>query len=194
MPPLSNVYNQPQKAPPPVMTNNISGMYTPPVIKTSSPIAMASVKPVKSSVQVPTTTPVQINIPKFLAAIKYNETRGVKGDPYLSSQPSGDPKLGNAIGAYRITESTFNQNKDKYLPKGTTLKQFQTTPALQDMYMTNQALSRAKQGYTPQQMADFHRAGTGVLQDKRSVNYQPGSNNYQNAAYVNAFNTTYNSK
>jgi hypothetical protein len=137
---------------------------------------------------------VKIDIPKFLAAIKANETSVVKGDPYLSWQDSGVPAYGKAIGAYRITESDFNKNKNRYLPKGVTVDQFQKSRELQDMYMTNQAIFRDSQGYTPQQMADFHNKGTGILNTSEGKKHGPGSTIYQNPDYVNKFNINYNLK
>lgn len=134
----------------------------------------------------------KIDIPKFLAAIRSNETSIVPGNPYLSKQFSGVPALGNAIGAYRITEEDFRLKKNRYLPKGTTLAQFQNSPALQDMYMTNQAIAREKEGYTPQQMADFHNKGTGILLTTAGEKHKPGSVVYQNPDYVNKFNINYN--
>jgi hypothetical protein len=137
---------------------------------------------------------ININIPKFLSAIKSNETSIVRGDPYLSSQPSGKPGYGQAMGAYRVTEADFNRLKGRYLSPEVTAKDFQNSPALQDKYMTNRALAMAAQGYTPQQIADFHNKGTGVLQTASASNHKPGSANYQNPDYVNKFNINYNSK
>jgi len=137
---------------------------------------------------------INIDIPRFLSSIKANETSIVKGDPYKSYQFSGVKKYGNAVGAYRVTKGEFDRLKDRYLPKGVTFKDFQNNSSLQDMYMSNRALTMAAQGYTPQQIADFHNKGTGVLMTDKASNHSPGSTNYQNPDYVNKFNVNYNKK
>ena len=126
-----------------------------------------------------------INIPNFLKAIRTNETSTVKGDPYNSFQYSGKKAYGDALGAYRVTESDLKTHAPRYLGKSVTRQEFLSSPQMQDTYMTNRANYLNQQGYTPQQIADIHNQG---MTNESS----PGSTIYQNPSYVNSFNTTYN--
>lgn len=122
---------------------------------------------------------------KVREAIAYNETRGVKGDPYLTSQPSGSKALGKAMGAYRVTEGELKTYAPIYTGKPISPKEFQKSKRAQDQYMESKIKYYADKGYTPQQIADIHRAGY-----KNSS--APGTDVYQNKPYVDSFNSVYN--
>ncbi len=97
-----------------------------------------------------------------LKGISYNETRGQK-DPYSFSQSSGNPQLGRALGKYQITEADLKRLAPHYLPTTPTPEQFLSTPSLQDTFMKNRVQYQLSQGYSPEQIADIHRSGTGGI-------------------------------
>jgi len=143
-------------------------------------------KPVTAAV--PTTTPkISLDTKKFLESIAANETSVVRGDKYASSQKSGLPQLGDAIGKYRVTEGELKSYSQRYLGKPVTGKEFIASPVMQDNYMTNKANYLANLGYTPPQIADIHNKGM-----KNSS--EPGSEVYQNPDYVKKFLLNYNAK
>lgn len=130
---------------------------------------------------------------KFLKALRLSETSVVKGDPYSTWQPSGVGKYGKALGAYRVTESDLVQKSKRYLDKTVTSDEFLKNPQLQDSYILNQTKYRRSEGYTPQQIVDFHKKGTGVLLGPDAYKYKPGSTNYQDQETVDRFMEIYNS-
>ena len=141
------------------------------------------------------TAPVRppLDIQKYLKAIAYNETRGVTGmDPYKSKEYSGKPELGDALGRYRVTRGELNTHSKRYLGRNVSTQEFLSNPKLQDEYVSKQAQYRYDQGYTPQQAADFHRAGTGILEKPEGAQFFPGSTKHQNQGYVDSFNLIYN--
>lgn len=128
--------------------------------------------------------PPAINPARFRAAIQQNETSVVPGNPYLSKQWSGNPALGYARGAYRVTDGELKSYAAKFLGQPVTPQQFQNSPALQDKYMDGKLQYYAAQGYTPQQIADIHNRGI-------TKSGAPGTTTYQNPKYVQKFNKTY---
>lgn len=107
--------------------------------------------------------------PEYMAKLKdtmeriaYNETRGVK-NPYSFSQSSGKASLGKALGKYQITEADLKRLSPKYLGKVVSAKEFLATPKLQDDFMRNRISYQLSQGYSPDQIADIHRSGTGNI-------------------------------
>ena len=114
-------------------------------------------------------------------AIQQNETRGVKGDPFRFSRPSGDKNLGKAIGAFQTTEGELKTFAPRFLGQNITSKQFQASTTAQQKYSENKIQHYQKLGYTPAQIADIHRAGF-----KNSD--VPGGVKYQNPGYVESFN------
>lgn len=125
-----------------------------------------------------------VPVDKIRHSIGLNETSIVKGDPYASYQYSGDPKLGNAIGRYRVTAGELRAYAPKYLGQPVTPQQFQASSTLQDKYMNGKIAALAAQGYTPQQIADIHNTGM-------THAGAPGTTTYQNPAYVANFNKTF---
>jgi len=80
------------------------------------------------------------NINKMLTAIRHQESRGEK-DPYSFTRFSGFKKLGDALGAYQVTEGELKSYAKKYLGRQVTRQEFLSNPKLQDEYMTKK-LSR----------------------------------------------------
>lgn len=126
-----------------------------------------------------------LNKQKFLSGIASNETDGVKGNPYSFSQPSGNSKLGKALGKYQVTEGELKTYGKKYLGQSMTPQQFLASTTAQDNYMYNKAQALVSEGYTPEDIADIHNKGI-----KNS--YPAGSGKYQNPEYVNNFSLIYN--
>ena len=124
-------------------------------------------------------------IQKIMEGIAYNETRGVKSDPYTFRKPSGSATMGDDIGKYQVTEGNLGTYAPKYLGKQVTSDYFQNNPSAQDEYMRKFIEDTLSRGNTPQQVADIHRRGV--------KNSSPaGSNIYQDPKYVEIFNSYYN--
>lgn len=126
-----------------------------------------------------------INLDQLAAAIAYNETRGVNGDPYKYSRFSGDKKLGRALGKYQITEGDLKTYAQRYLGQPISPNEFLASSTAQDNYIKNKAKFFADQGYTAADIADIHRAGL-------TNSFPAGSGKYQNPGYVKSFNDQYN--
>lgn len=122
-----------------------------------------------------------------LEGVAYNETRGVKGDAYATSQYSGVPEYGQARGRYRVTDADLKTGMNLGFLGGEKLtpQEFQNSRAAQDIFVKNKFRHYTKQGYTPSQIADIHNAGF-----RRSD--VPGGTKYQNPEYVRNFETIYN--
>lgn len=118
-------------------------------------------------------------------SIAANETSIVKGDKYSSSQYSGNPAYGRALGKYRVTEGELQAYAPKFIGQSVTPAQFLANPTLQDNYMKNKAKYYLDKGYSPEQVADIHNKGVQHEGD-------PGSATYQSPAYVNSFDSTFN--
>ena len=117
--------------------------------------------------------------------IAHNETRGVKTDPYLFSQHSGDDNQGDAIGRYQVTEGELKTYGKKYLGRDVDIANFRKNPVAQDEYIKAKIKTLALRGNTPEQIADIHRRGV--------ANSSPaGSRVYQDPKYVKDFQTAYN--
>lgn len=121
----------------------------------------------------------QDTIGKTMRGIMSNETRGVQ-NPYGSSQPSNTPGLGNALGAYRITEADLARLSPKYLNKVVNPREFLANPDLQNTFMKNRITYQLSQGYSPEQIADIHRSGTGNI-------LPPDQYKFQHPEYVQTF-------
>lgn len=113
-------------------------------------------------------------------AIRQNETRGVKGDPYRFSRFSGNKDLGLAIGAYQTTEGDLKSYAPRFIGQEITGKEFMASTTAQDNYMNNKIKFYREKGYTPEQISDIHRAGY-------TNSSPPGSTQYQNPRYVDSF-------
>jgi hypothetical protein len=126
-----------------------------------------------------------LDMEKFLNAIKANETSIVRGNVAKSSQFSGVPKLGRAMGDYRVTEGELASYAPRYMGRKVTPQEFQNYADIQREYMKGKANWFNKEGYTPQETADIHNKGM-------TNSFPAGSGQYQNPDYVNKFNVNYN--
>ena len=126
--------------------------------------------------------PTDAELSRFIGAIRHNETRGVKGDPYAFKQPAGGG-MGMARGAYQFTDEGMRTDVNRGIINQTTAANMDM-PAAQDIYMKNIYRHYTKLGYTPQQIADIHRKGF-----KNSD--VPGGTRYQSPGYVAEFNKAY---
>lgn len=95
----------------------------------------------------------------ILTRIARNETGSIKGNAYMFTQPTYT-NLGRALGKYQVTEGELNSHAAKYIGQKVTAAEFIASPKLQDLYMTGKIAALAKQGYTPEQIADIHRSGS----------------------------------
>ncbi len=120
------------------------------------------------------------NITKTLKGIASNETKGVK-NPYAFSQPSGKASLGRALGKYQITEADLKRLSQRYLGRVVSPQEFLANPKLQDTFMKNRIAYQLSQGYSPEQIADIHRSGTGGL-------LPPNQYKVKHPGYVKSFN------
>ncbi len=137
-----------------------------------------------SRYEAPNPHPAHVLTGRIRNAIAYNESRGVPTDPYIFIKDSGNKNLGRALGKYQVTEGELKTYGGKYLGQNVTPQQFLGSRAFQDNYMNGKIARLTAQGYTPQQIADIHRAGF-------TNSGPPGSSTYQNPAYVNSFNRAY---
>ncbi len=121
------------------------------------------------------------NIERTLKGIAYNETRGVSGDVYSFSKPSGSTALGKDLGKYQVTEAELKRLSPRYLGRVVTPKEFLASPDLQDTFMRNRISYQLSEGYSPEQIADIHRSGTGGI-------LPPDKYKFKNPKYVESFN------
>lgn len=91
-------------------------------------------------------------------AIKYNETRGEK-NPYDFSRFSGSKSLGNALGAYQVTEGELKTYAPKFLGRSVTSEEYQKDPSLQDMYTQAKVSYLRDKGLNLSQILAAHRGG-----------------------------------
>ncbi len=95
----------------------------------------------------------------IVGAIAYNETRGVKGDPYQFTRPSGSASLGRALGKYQVTEGELKTYARRYLGKSVTPQQFLSDPTIQDRYMSGKVNYFKSQGVGVPDIIAKHRGG-----------------------------------
>ena len=105
----------------------------------------------------------KVDINALRDAIKNNETGIVKSDPYLWHQPSGVKKIGNANGAYNVTDAELASYALKYLGRKVNAETFLNNRALQDQYMNAKIKSLADRGLTAEQIMASHRGGLSDL-------------------------------
>lgn len=120
-------------------------------------------------------------IDAVLAGLAYNESRGVE-NPYTFNKPSGVKEYGNDLGKYQVTEATLKRLAKRYLGREVTTQEFLNSPQLQEEFMRNRVRAQINMGYTPQQIADFHRSG--------KIG-EPGDTTYNSPDYVKSFDTEY---
>lgn len=93
---------------------------------------------------------------KVAAAIKNNETGGVK-DPYSFRQKSGAGDYAN--GAYQVRDSELKTYSPRYLGRQVSPQEFLSSPQMQDNYMNVKATSLAGRGLSAEQIMAAHRGG-----------------------------------
>lgn len=101
-------------------------------------------------------------VKKIQTQIKHNESEG-QSDQYGSSQPSGNKKDGDALGAYRVTESELKTYAPRFLGKSVTKGEFLSNPSLQDSYMKEKISSLLRRGLTSDEVLAVHRDGMSDL-------------------------------
>lgn len=134
--------------------------------------------------EAPNPHPKHVFTQRVREAIAHNETRGVKGDPYIFTKNSGMKSLGRALGRYQITEGELKTYGPKYLGQNVSAEQFLKSRALQDTYMNTKIAKLSEKGYTPQNIADIHFSGY-------TNSGPPGYTKYQSPAYVESFNKAF---
>ena len=133
-----------------------------------------------------------LNNEALSSAIAYNETAGVKDNPYQFSRPSGVKSLGNAIGKYQITQGELDTWSPKFLGSKVDEETFKRFPGLQDTYMREKAnYLNTTYGWGPDKIIAAHRGGFGepeeidrIMKEHQSYVDQ-ALNNYNNYKQVN---------
>jgi hypothetical protein len=95
----------------------------------------------------------------LVAALAYNETRGVEGDPYKFRQPSGTPEYGDAMGRYQTTGGELETWSTEFMGHPITPEQYAADPKLQDAYTTAKVQKLLDIGATPEEIFAMHRGG-----------------------------------
>jgi len=90
--------------------------------------------------------------------IKYMESRGEKA-PYSFSQYSGDPDLGDALGAYQITEAKLDENAKRFLGKDVSREEFLKNPKLQDKFVESEIKYLLDNKFKTNSLFSAHRGG-----------------------------------
>jgi len=112
-------------------------------------------------------------IEKIRKTIKYMESRGEaakgKNVDYGFSQFSGDPDLGDALGAYQITEARLREKGPSFLGKKVTRDEFMKSPELQDQFTRAQIKWQKENGMKLDSVFATHRGGWGKLTRKNMI-------------------------
>jgi len=96
----------------------------------------------------------------LIDAIAYNETGVVpEEEKYSFSQPSGNKKLGKALGKYQVTEGELKSYAPRYLGRTVTADEFLSSPEIQDEYMRNKITKLKEQGNSTEDIFRIHRGG-----------------------------------
>ncbi len=100
-------------------------------------------------------------------AIKYMETRGEAakgtGKDYSFYRYSGDPTLGDALGAYQITETTLKDNAKKFLGRNVSRQEFLNKPEMQDKFYESEHKYLRDMGYKIDSLFAAHKGGWGHM-------------------------------
>ena len=107
-----------------------------------------------------------IDLEKATSSIKYNETRGEK-NPYEFYRFSGDSKLGDALGAYQVTEGELKLYSERFLNKKVTREDFLNSRKLQDDYIKGKVKWLESKGLTIEEILAAHRGGFSDFSKKR---------------------------
>lgn len=106
-----------------------------------------------------TTEPIKYKPEQLVAAIAYNETRGVKTDPYKFRKPSGVKEYGDDMGKYQVTEAELKSWSPEFMGRAITPEQYMEDPKLQDEYNTKKVSKLQEIGATPEEIFAMHRGG-----------------------------------
>jgi hypothetical protein len=129
----------------------------PPGVVTQKNVTQKITSPIASST--PASQPININ--KILEVIRHQESRGQK-NPYGFSQFSGKKEIGNANGAYQVTDAELKTYSKKYLGRDITPQEFLSNPKLQDQYMTSKVQRFSNMfNFTIPEIFGAHRGGIG---------------------------------
>lgn len=125
-----------------------------------------------------------IPIDRIREAIAHNETGIIKDNPYAFTQFSGKKALGGALGRYQVTAGELATYAPRFLGRTISPQEFVASPSAQDTYINNKIDFYAKQGHTPQEIADIHRRGI-------TKAAPAGSGRYQDPEYVRKFESRF---
>lgn len=127
-----------------------------------------TVTPEPEKIKAPPSLSIKPTTPKYPGlreGLKMAETRGEK-EPYSFYRYSGDPKLGDALGAYQITEGQLKTYGKRYLGREVSRDEFLDTPELQDKYVDNFIDYWDKQGIDEDNIIVIHRGGINAKTDQ----------------------------
>lgn len=112
-----------------------------------------------------------INKNKMLEVFRYQESRGEK-NPYSFFQYSGRPELGDALGAYQVTEGELETYAKRYLGREVSRDEFLNNPKIQDEYMIGKIrYMEEEMGFTIDEIFGAHRGGIGGRKNKNYSGY-----------------------
>lgn len=100
---------------------------------------------------------------------------------YAYHKPSGNPKLGEDLGMYQVTEGELKTYAKRFLGRDITKEEFLASPEAQNAYIDGKYNWYIKQGFSPEEISWIHRNGI-------TNAYSPGDKRYQQASYVQNFN------
>jgi len=100
----------------------------------------------------------------ILKAIAYNETGIIpEGKKYSYHKYSGDPKLGEDMGKYQVTEGELKRYSKRYYGRQLTPDEFLNNPKIQDDYMLGKIrYLREAEGYSDDQIIVMHNGGLNI--------------------------------
>lgn len=121
----------------------------------------------------------------MLEALAYNETGGVKEDPYKYRQFSGSDKFGDDLGKYQVTEAELTSYGEKFLGKKVTADEFVESPALQEKYMRAKLEFLIAEGLSEEGAIAMHSQGMSGWGDPETVKKKIADSNKYRRDYVN---------
>jgi len=126
-----------------------------PIRKTLNPIVVPPMEPTgyKSKGNYP-----EKMVSSIRDSIRYMESRGEK-NPYSFYQHSGIDELGDALGAYQITEAKLNELSQKFLGRKVNRDEFLKDPSLQDRYVESQIKYLLDNNFKVNSLFTAHRGG-----------------------------------
>ena len=145
-------------------------------VPNTQPNVVDSVTPTKTNPQVDSRRDI-------VKAIAYNESRGEK-NPYSARRFSGKKELGDALGAYQVTQGELKSYGKKYTGKDITDKEFIGNKELQDLYMENKVKdleTRYKMSYAD--ILRAHRGGLNVKKGKHESYVRAGLSAIKNNSF-----------